>query len=168
VLLEGENTSTAQVLAVMEKADIFAFFGHGERIGAGTALKLNATNSLTAADISRQQFPRLQLAMLAGCSSGAAEYGVMDTNNLVHALLAKGVPSVVASQWDVDGEQTNTMMKIFVDSLLQGENAALALAKAQRKFLSKAETEFSQKTRKQPDHRHPYYWAGFGVTGRSI
>jgi CHAT domain-containing protein len=157
-LLEGETTDSPEMLRALAKSDTFYFFGHGERHGTGTALMLSPTSSVTAEELSRQKLPRLRLAVLAACSTGAAgEYGLLDTNNLVHVFLGKGIPSVVASHWDVDADSTVRLMAGFFASLSDREPVPSAMNNAQKVFLRDADLQ----------HHHPYYWAGFYVTGRS-
>jgi CHAT domain-containing protein len=74
-----------------------------------------------------------------------------DLVGLNRAFIYAGTPTVVASLWSVDDESTSLLMRSFYTHLKQGMSKAKALQAAQ------AETR-----KKYP---HPYYWAGFVLTG---
>jgi CHAT domain-containing protein len=79
---------------------------------------------------------------------------LLDTRNLVHPFLAAGVPSVIASHWNVDSAATALLMNAFYAGIHDGEDAPKALFEARKKLMI--------------SHRHPYYWAGFSINGRMM
>ena len=89
--------------------------------------------------------------VLAACSSGKGKEGVLDTDSLIHALFAAGVPRVIASQWNVDSASTSQLMQSFYRSLGKNRTVPEAMFDARNEMI-----------RKTP---HPYYWAGFSVEG---
>ena len=95
---------------------------------------------------------RTNLVALSACETqlGARSRGD-EIVSLNRAFIYAGASSVIASLWTVDDEATSLLMKSFYGHLKQGMNKAAALQAAQ------AETR-----RKYP---HPYYWAGFVLTG---
>lgn len=145
----GSETTAAELPALLGGSDLFIFIGHGE---AGT-LMLSDSQPLTKHNFPPQSLGNLRLAVLAACSTGVAEYGLLDTNSLVHAFLAGGTSGVVASQWDVDSEATTDLMKVFFAQLKKGNSVARALFQARQEVFR--------------NHSHPYYWGAFSVTGRA-
>ena len=75
------------------------------------------------------------------------------------ALLVAGVPTTIASQWQVPSESTTKLMLEFHKNLIGGESD---------KKVSKAEAwrQAALEMIKDPRYRmKPYYWAGFVVVG---
>jgi CHAT domain-containing protein len=136
----------------LRNASVFIFAGHGEPDGSGTALMFRNDRNLSARDLSSQRIRNMQLAVLAACSTNKGQnHGLWDSNNLVQALLSAGVPQVVASHWDVDSATTSKLMVSFYRHLRAGETVDRAASDARNEMM-----------RNMP---HPFYWAGFSVTG---
>jgi CHAT domain-containing protein len=94
------------------------------------------------------------MVVLAACSGAAGrENGLADTNNMVRAFLNAGVPAVIASHWNVDSTSTSQLMISFYQHLSKGETAAQAMYNARIEVLQA--------------RAHPYFWAGFTLTGRA-
>jgi len=74
---------------------------------------------------------------------------------LANSFLIGGASSVISSLWLVDDEATAEFMIFFYTYFKEGKNAAQSLKNAQSKI--RALTKWS----------HPYYWAGFKLTGLS-
>jgi CHAT domain-containing protein len=70
---------------------------------------------------------------------------------LTRAFIYAGSPSVIASLWSVDDEATRALMVSFYSHLGKGLPQADALRLAQIDV--------------RRDYPHPYYWAGFVLTG---
>jgi CHAT domain-containing protein len=95
-----------------------------------------------------------RLAVLASCASARGKtLSGEGVQSLSTALLAGGVPSVVATLWPVDDEVTFELMRHFYNGLERGSGAAEALRDAQEAI------------REAPGTGHPFYWAGFVVEG---
>jgi CHAT domain-containing protein len=97
------------------------------------------------------------LVVLSACSTGVGRVvrseGVM---SLARAALASGLPRVVVSLWPVDDAATRALMVAFYRLWRdEGQPAAVALSGAQRLC------------REDPRWRHPRYWAGWVLWGRS-
>lgn len=153
VLAPGTNWATLQTL--LARSDIFGFMGHGEPNGSGTALRINSGLLLKAEVISPRCLRRIQLAVLAACDTGSSssENGLIDNRNLIHALLAGGVPAVVASSWDVDSETTGTLMAAFYARMAERIGVVQALSLARRECRNGRE--------------HPYFWSAFRLYGET-
>jgi CHAT domain-containing protein len=98
----------------------------------------------------------MRLVVLAACSSDYSGNGLWGPESLVRALLAGKVPNVIASRWDVDSQSTGELFKSFYTYLSQGETPAQALQHARHTF-----------RKAHPERTHPYYWAGFYLTGKA-
>jgi CHAT domain-containing protein len=96
------------------------------------------------------------LAVLSACESGRGEIrdgeGVV---GLAWAMMVAGVPSVVVSEWKVDSASTTQLMLGFHRVLRSAPDPSKAAA------LRSAALALM----KQPEYRHPYYWAGFRLLG---
>jgi CHAT domain-containing protein len=128
--------------------------GHGKPDGSGTSLDYDGIQLLRAKDFTPQLLKNSQIVLLAACSAAAGrDNGLADTNNLVRAFLSAGVPSVIASHWNVDSASTSRLMVSFYQHLAKGEPVARAMYNARIDVLrTKA---------------HPYFWAGFILAGRA-
>ena len=141
-----------EVRAALTQSSEFHFSGHGKPEGTGTALVIGSDRVLGANDLTPGKLKHIQLAVLSACASGSAKKGTFDQGNLVRAFLSGGVPTVIASRWDVDSKSTAHFMESFYGRLRTGAPASQALEYAQ------AEMRAVQS--------HPYYWAAFNLTGR--
>lgn len=148
-VINGMDLSASQLPELLQGGEMMVYIGHAN----SAALILNKKTLLTAANFPPVSLKRLQLAVLAACSTGAAKDGIFDTSNLVHAFQSGGTPGVVASQWDVGSSSTTELMKRFYSHLQKNESVARALYAARKEVI--------------PLHRHPYYWAGFILNGRA-
>ena len=149
-VLEGQSANWESSRGEIATSQIFIFMGHGRSSNTGTDLMLNPKESLRAADFTPDRFARSEMVVLGACSSG--KRGVLDNQNLVHSFLVAGVPRIVASHWDVDSNSTSQLMVSFYQHVLTDPTVADAMLDARKDML-----------KKMP---HPYYWAGFSVTGK--
>jgi CHAT domain-containing protein len=95
---------------------------------------------------------KASLVVLSGCESQAGKLTRGDDIvGLSRAFIYAGSPSVIASLWSVDDEATRVLMVSFYTHLRQGLGKAEALRAAQMEVRKK--------------YPHPYYWAGFVLTG---
>jgi CHAT domain-containing protein len=153
-IMDSDHTSWTQVADALSQSRIFHFMGHGKPDGTGAYLVLNKTSSLKAGDFSPELLKSSHLAVLSACSTGVGrEDGLLDTSNLVHSFLAAGVPSVIASRWNVDSENTAKLMSSFYRHLGKNETVAQSISDARREILT--------------TRQHPYYWASFNLSGRT-
>jgi len=157
-VLANDDLTLRKVKQALRNSAGFQILSHGRRGGNGMALELSPDWSLRSKDFSPDVVGRLRLAVLAACSSGSAENGILDADSLVRSLLAGGVPNVIASHWNVDSASTNELFASFYLYLSKGETEAQALRDARKEMLSK----------NGAGQAHPYYWAGFDLTGRSL
>lgn len=153
-LVSGDQETPAQIRRELMASTVFDFIGHAEQHGSRVELRLNSNISLTPDDFPPTAVSRLKLAILAACSTGAGGDGqLLDTDNLVHSFVSGGVPEAIASQWNVDSAATAQLMRKLHAHLGAGEPASQALYHAQNEMLL--------------INNHPYFWAGFNLSGRA-
>ena len=97
---------------------------------------------------------RADLVTLSGCRTGLGQFirgeGI---DNLSRAIFYAGASSVLMSLWAVDDEASSHLMSRFYVHLRSARSIEDALRRAQLEMI---------RSRKAS---HPYYWAGFIVTG---
>jgi CHAT domain-containing protein len=160
ILLTGKAANLENVVRLLPQAEVFHFAGHAIAEGRETGLVLASTGSgpdhvglLDPRQLAGASLGRLKLVILSGCQTGIAEQEFVDPNSLVRVFLRGGVPSVIASRWQVDSESSSDLMEQLYRNLLDGQSAPRALAAAKRTI------------RSRPQTAHPYYWAAFSVFG---
>lgn len=116
-----------------------------------------ADGVLHAYEIYQLSLSRLRLVVLAACRSGVERYyGGEGMVGISRPFLAKGVPLVVASLWEVDSSATTELMIRFHQYRgLRNLPTSEALRQAQLELLHGLE----------PVYRQPYYWAAFESIG---
>jgi CHAT domain-containing protein len=152
-VVDAENANWEKLRHDVTESQIFIVMSHGHRLNTGTDLVLTSKESLGAADFTADRFAHSEMVVLAACSSGrSGKEGLLDNQNLVHSFLAAGVPRIIASHWDVDSGSTSQLMVSFYKHALTDSTVAEAMLEARRDVREKMP--------------HPYYWAGFSVTGK--
>ncbi len=116
-----------------------------------------AEGVLQAHEIYRLPLSRLRLVILSACRSGVERYyGGEGMVGISRPFIAKGVPLVVASLWEVDSDATTELMIRFHEYRKQKTLAtADALREAQLSLLHGSDSSL----------RQPYYWASFASIG---
>jgi len=76
------------------------------------------------------------------------------------AMFIAGVPSIVVSQWKVEAASTRDLMVNFHRSLILPSRADKT-APTKTEALRQA----ALRVMKNPQTRHPFYWAGFVLLG---
>ena len=87
----------------------------------------NDGGELRAAEIARLRMPRTKLVILASCDSAARTARRDGADNLALAFIAAGVPTVVASLWDLDDRDSVPMMTAFHRGVTAGRDPAAVL-----------------------------------------
>jgi CHAT domain-containing protein len=149
-VLNASEMTPAKLATRLAESEMFIFWGHGD---SGT-LRMPNRSPLRADDFPPDSLQKLQLAALIACSSGSGRDGILDTANLVHAMLSGGVPAVIASQWDVSRDSTNRLLGSFYENYTRGETAARSMLEARQQVFRSGNT-------------HPYHWAAFTITGKA-
>jgi CHAT domain-containing protein len=146
--------SRSEMWSDLASSQLFHYMGHGKADGSGTSLDYDGNQPLRSKDFTPGLLTHSQIVVLAACSGAAGrDNGLADTNNLVRVFLSAGVPSVIASHWNVDSASTSQLMVSFYQHLAKRESVAQAMYNARVDILrTKA---------------HPYFWAGFALAGRT-
>ena len=98
-----------------------------------------------------------RLAVLSACETARGQVSAGEGMiGLSWALLIAGCPATVVSQWKVESESNTDLMLDFHRELLSGRAPAEALRQA------------SLALKKNPEYRHPFYWAPFIVVGQGL
>ncbi|HVF22589.1 MAG TPA: CHAT domain-containing protein, partial [Pyrinomonadaceae bacterium] len=171
VLLRGNEAKKASVLSEMRSADVLHLATHylpdtnspmlGRLVLVSESREADRAQSangvLQAYEIYRLKPLHARLAVLAGCRTGVEDYVNGEGSiGLARPFNAAGVPLVVASLWPVDSQATTELMIAFHRLRRQKHySSAEALRAAQVQMLRSG----------NPDHRSPYYWGSFSVTG---
>src|SRR5262249_30179057 len=117
-----------------------------------------ASRSLFARDIADQRFPSTKLVVLGACRTSVGRIrrgeGVF---SLARPFLAAGVPTVVASLWDVDDRASRRLLVALHRALPRSANVAEALRRAQLELMGDVD----------PRLQTPAAWAAFTTIGRS-
>ncbi|MEM6502114.1 MAG: tetratricopeptide repeat protein [Cyanobacteria bacterium P01_C01_bin.89] len=158
--LIGNQATEATVKQRLENASILHFATHGivansDRDIQGNWLALAETGGgedgkLTLAEIFNSNL-NAQLAVLSACNTVSGEVTGEGVLGLARAFLKAGVPTVIASLWQVPDEQTRILMEAFYQELLAGRTYAEALRTAQLKVRAQS--------------TNPRNWAAFMVIG---
>jgi CHAT domain-containing protein len=101
---------------------------------------LFADRALDASQLLAELQPgRTRLVVLAACSSaGGLPVGAQGVGPLVRPLIAKGVPAVVGTLWDVNDATAEPLLVSFHQHYREGDDAAVAMQKAQIELLRKS------------------------------
>lgn len=167
-VLVADEATEAKVKNEIKQSTIVHLATHGIVDGRSWAnsrlLLANSSASdgedgaLRAYEIAEMRLPLTRLVVLSACRSGVERfYRGEGMIGLGRAFLAAGVPTVVASLWDVDSEVTATLMTEF-HRQLKLYPASQALRRAQLSLLYQTNSPY----------RHPYYWAAFGTFGGDV
>jgi CHAT domain-containing protein len=166
VSLVGKAADKESFLAAARSAPWVHFAGHAvidprntllSKLVLATPAK-GGSGALTAREIYSLDLRRTQLVVLSACDTGL-EYvpGSEGATSLARAFLAAGVPTVVASLWDIADRPTAALFAAFHRNLLAGDRPAEALRKAQLALLHGG---------READ-RSPDAWGAFEVIGAS-
>jgi CHAT domain-containing protein len=118
----------------------------------------NSSGRLEVHDVFGLQL-NARLVVLSACQTALGAGMLEDVPSgddwvgLVQAFHSAGASNVLAALWPVDDKATADLMAAFYSALVGGRSEAEALADAQRKMIGEKDTA------------HPFYWAGFTMSG---
>lgn len=143
-------TTRAGFEARAASADVIHFVGHAvasdDRINAALATSRadGTTDHLTVDEISVMRLTHTRTVVLAACNTGRnrkdARHGNM---SVAQAFLAAGVPSVVATLWNIDDAAAAEFFPRFHEHLAQGRSPADALRATQLEWLHRSDAQVS-------------------------
>ena len=109
---------------------------------------------LTAAEMLGLPLERARLVTLSACESGRVRATRSnDIQGIQQALLIAGAQSLLVSAWRVDSDATSLWMQSFY-------------REAQTKTPAEAARAAIRSMRRDPQHRHPFFWAPFLLIAR--
>ncbi len=148
-----ESATVHRVMHAMPNARIIHLACHGQfRADSPYFSALHfADGAITVHDIGAMRLSA-DLVTLSACETGLSQLSPGDELlGLTRAFLRAGAKTIVNSLWAVDDAVTASLMTHFYRGIAQGATAAGALRSAQLAIRAL--------------HAHPYYWAGFSLTG---
>ena len=105
---------------------------------------------------------KADLVVLSACETARGRFGAGEgIIGLTWALFVAGAPSAVVSQWKVESASARDLMLGFHHQLRAPASAKAKMTKAE------ALRRAALKMMKNPETRHPFYWAGFVLVGAS-
>ena len=109
---------------------------------------------LTALELSSLDLEGTELVVLSACDTGVGEVRAGDgVYGMRRALAVAGAETQVLTLWPISDRVTPQFMKRYYRSILTGAGRAQALRTAQHDLYM------------QPVTEHPFYWAGFIMSG---
>lgn len=151
ILIDSQSPLQSSILLAEEGSQTIA-----ERKGA----EVIPDGTLQAVEIYKLKLPATKLVVLSGCQSAVGDYTRGEALSLLaQSFFAAGVPSVIASLWEVDDALSAEIMYSFhYNHRVKQQPFGEALSQALRSF---AYEDGSKR-------RHPYYWAAFLLSGNGL
>ncbi|HET8809480.1 MAG TPA: CHAT domain-containing tetratricopeptide repeat protein [Flavobacteriaceae bacterium] len=119
----------------------------------------NSVNSLYIKDLYNYKL-NADLVVLSACETGVGKLqkgaGML---SLAHGFNYAGANALVTTQWKINDQSATTLMGNFYKNLSEGQAKNMALRNAKIQYL---------KTTDDAMQRHPYYWAGFVLSGNTV
>ena len=162
--LTGARATKRAFTDIAHRFSIVHFGGHAVANDANPLLsrlllardQTGRSGDLFAHEIAGLKLPKTELVVLAACRTAVGPIkkgeGPM---SLARPFLATGVPSVLATLWDVSDRASQIFFGVFYRSLRQGAAAPVAARQAQLALLRNSD----------PTLRAPASWAGVVVLG---
>lgn len=158
-ILENATVESLQAL-LTKKADLFHYAGHGEfdetkidpktgePLGVGSIVLLKdtttrASNLLSASKLAPELAAAgVRVVVLGACKSGRRD-GVSAWTGVAPALIEKGIPAVVAMQYEVNDVQAIAFSRMFYTSLAAGLSIDEAVAAGRRAMSVEADSDMN-------------------------
>lgn len=162
-VLVGLDATPARVAALAKQAEVVHFAGHSvvsEERPELSSLALSGSSAGHGAwfahDIANLSLSKTRLVVLSSCDSAAGPNvrgeGAL---SLSRAFLTTGVPTVVASLWEVDDASGQQIFERLHGKVARGQDAAAAVRETQLEMLRSGEGLL----------RKPNSWASITVAG---
>ena len=163
ILLHDSQATPQAVVDHAKNKDVLHFSCHGSfnsELAEQSGLAL-ATGCLTVQRIITElHLSQTRLVTLSACNSHLVKRHAGEEHvGLVQAFMTAGAKCVIASLWKVDEQATRVLFEHFYGAVAAGERPTKALQQA---------IEVVRQKEDKNGHKiwqHPYYWAGFQVSG---
>lgn len=160
----GEQATKEELLAALGRTDIIHLSMHAEanwETPMNSRFIFNTQEDKEEQDLLLYELYHLnasaKMVVLSACETGSGTFHQGEgVRSLGNGFLYAGVPAVLMSLWKVPDESTSKIMKSFYEYLKDGQTKDVALQKAKLDYLERTVA---------PELRHPYYWAGFVLSG---
>lgn len=122
--------------------------------------EITSDGTLQALEIYQMKLPAAKLVVLSGCQSAVGDHNRGEALSLLtQSFFAAGVPTVIASLWEVDDAASAEMMYSFhYNRRVKQQQLGEALSQALRSLAYENDSK----------RRHPYYWAAFILSGNGL
>ncbi|MEZ4680688.1 MAG: CHAT domain-containing protein [Caldilineaceae bacterium] len=157
-LLLEDDATVDTVIACMPQADLIYMAVHGEYTPgdpAASFLEL-ADQPLRVADILALKLTATTVVLNA-CETNKGLLRGNEMLGLVRAFLYAGAQSVIATHWPIDDAAGYQMMTHFIQAIHKREEPAAALQSAQSAMIHGDRVHY----------RHPFFWGGQQLIGRT-
>lgn len=163
-VFEGKNATKSNFIQATENYNVLHLAMHTQYADWGE----NQSNLMFYEDeeeeiLSVQEIYTLsiaaKLAVLSACNTGTGNENPSEgIQSLARAFHYAGSDAVVMSLWKVPDSETSKIMVDFYRHLMDGKAKDEALQLAKANYLA---------TTEDPMLKHPYYWAGFVLSGNT-
>lgn len=155
----GTLASKSNFIEKSSKYDVLHLAMHAvvdEEDSNMSSLIFNNDERLYLSELYDMKIPA-HLAVLSACDTGSGELKEGEgVQSLSRAFTYAGVKSTVMSLWPVPDRETSIIMTEFYKNLKDGKSKDEALQLAKVNYL---------KNVSEVELKHPYYWAGFIISG---
>jgi CHAT domain-containing protein len=104
---------------------------------------------------------KADLVVLSACETARGRIGIGEgVIGLSWSMFIAGVPSIVVSQWKVEAASTRDLMVDFHRALISQARAGRS-----KPTTTEALRRAALNLMRNPETRHPFYWAGFVLVG---
>jgi len=164
VVVSGPDATKSLFVSRAGSADIVHFAGHAIANDSNPLLSRmlfasdasNHSGALFTNELLDMRFDRTALVVLAACRTGVGPVRKGEGPiGLARPFLARGVPSIVATLWDVNDRATATFFETFYRALRAGADTGAAMRQAQVAMIHDRDRRFQS----------PASWAGFLALG---
>ena len=101
---------------------------------------------------------KAKMVVLSSCNTGTGLlYSGEGILSLARGFIYSGSQSVVMSMWEIEDRSGTEIIKMFYDNLKKGNSKSIALRKARKAWLKKADQLRS----------HPYFWSALVIYGNN-
>jgi|GEM_PF-1606159 len=131
-VLSGEQATPDAVQRALAENAVIHYGGHIVRRGADLRLLLASSrgrDSLSAEEIAALRLDKARVVVLAGCGGAANGDPRAFIRTVADAFLIAGVPTVIATSYDLDDAEAPPTMRLLHTFLRNGDDAAEALRK---------------------------------------
>ena len=154
-ILSQQSASRKSFLEFMGNYSVLHIYSHAGLHSNQPILFLH-DNPVYIKDINLAKQSRLQLIFLAGCETAVAGYGYgKETYSLADRFVYAGVPSTIATLWQVENKAVYAISETFYRLLKLGVSRNQALQQAKIEFVKQ----------RIKANQLPYYWASIILLG---